>query len=106
MLLTLLIITFSLQGLAIVGNSTSGKGGAGGADGGGGNAGGASGGTYGDSVSGLPIGDYQLSISDGLPQFSIKNVKPNGAGGCIVTGVSSGAWAGSPCEKLYGATPL
>ena len=75
-----------------------------------GGAGGGSGGAVG-GVGGGPVGvdlqpaEQQIAVLDlGTPQFGINDVTPTTSGGCKVRGITSGAWAGSPCEKIYGPT--
>ena len=53
----------------------------------------------------LPSPESQTTVYGlGAPQFGINDVKPTSSGGCSVRGTTSGAWSGSPCEKLYGPT--
>jgi hypothetical protein len=40
------------------------------------------------------------------PELNPIDVTPLAGGKCSIRGITSGAWAGSPCEKLYGKTPI
>ncbi len=115
-LLTISILSFSLSAMALVTQPPSGPigpgGEVGGFDGGavggngGGNGGAVGGNGGGQGGTGLqPVGGGVAILNTGAPQFGINDVKPTSAGGCSVTGITSGAWAGSPCEKIYGPTP-
>lgn len=46
-------------------------------------------------------------ISDSSPtELNSLDVKPAAGGKCQVRGITSGAWAGSPCQRLYGKNPI
>jgi len=46
-------------------------------------------------------------VSDGAPtELNSLDVKPAAGGKCQVRGIGSGAWAGSPCQRLYGKNPI
>ena len=118
-LLVLSLLSFSLSSMALITQPPSGPvgpignvggvgGGNGGAVGGGGGGGGGNGGVNSGVNSGVglqPV-EGQIAVIDlGVPQFGINDVTPTASGGCKVRGITdSGAWAGSPCEKLYGPT--
>ena len=110
-LLVLSLLSFSLSSMALIKLPASGS-----SDPFSGQVGPVSpGGSIGGAVGGVgvsPVGadlqpfEGQIAVLDlGTPQFGINDVKPTSAGGCSVRGItSSGPWAGSPCEKLYGPT--
>ena len=116
-LLVLSLLSFSLSSMALIklpasGSSDPFSGPVGPVSPGGsiGGAGGGSGGSVG-GVGVSPVGvdlqpfEGQIAVLDvGTPQFGINDVKPTSSGGCSVRGITSGAWAGSPCEKIYGPT--
>jgi len=116
-LLILSVLSFSLSSMALMKQPAPGKidpGGVGGSAGGGsiGGANGGAGGGKGGVVGGVSSGDVQVDLQPfegqvaaidlGAPQFGINDVKPTSSGGCSVRGITSGAWSGSPCEKIYG----
>ena len=49
---------------------------------------------------------YSFNAGAIPPQYGISNVKPTSSGTCFVAGISTGPWLGSPCEKIYGPTPI
>ena len=49
---------------------------------------------------------YSFNVGAIPPQYGISSVKPTSSGTCFVAGISTGPWPGSPCEKIYGATPI
>lgn len=49
---------------------------------------------------------YSLNVEAADPQYGISNVKPTSSGTCFVAGKGTGPWLGSPCEKIYGTTPI
>ena len=108
-LLILFTLTLSINALAIQtvdpGKTTSGGGG-GTVTGGGGGGGGSTTGISlggGTAVVGPAVFDPNLGEA---PQYGISDVKPTSSGTCQVVGVGTGPWAGSPCEKIYGPTPI
>jgi len=50
--------------------------------------------------------NFSPTLYGGPAQFGIRDVRPTSNGKCEVAGLGTNNWAGSPCEKIYGATPI